>query len=221
MALERAPIRAVIFDMDGVITDSEPLYAEAVNATIDSTPHRLSATDHMAIMGSSIEATWDYVIDRFGLDGGRERWESAYYRAVVRLLSQRADPTPGIYDLLQGLDQRHQKLGLATSSMKEWVDAVLHRLGLLQTFESIATSDMVAEAKPAPDLYLLAARGLKVPPDACLAIEDTPRGIEAAKRAGMRVVALRTKSTAHMDISAADRVLDSLSGFDYSWLQQN
>ena len=64
MALERAPIRAVIFDMDGVITDSEPLYAEAVNATIDSTPHRLSATDHMAIMGSSIEATWDYVIDR-------------------------------------------------------------------------------------------------------------------------------------------------------------
>ena len=77
---------------------------------------------------------------------------------------------------------------------------------------------MVEAAKPAPDLYLLAAGKLGVAPERCLAIEDTPRGIASAKAAGMDAVAVRTESTAGMDISAADYAIDRLSDFDFAWL---
>lgn len=212
------PIHAVIFDMDGVITDSEPFYSEAVNVVLNGSGHRLTGADHNAIMGSSIDYTWTWVMDRFKLPGPSEFWTDKYTREVVRILEEKVEPTPGIYALLDSLGQRKLKLGLATSSQAPWASAILGKLGLKERFQFIATREMVPDAKPAPDLYLLAARGLGVAPAACLAIEDSPRGIQAGKRAGMRVVAVRTGPTAHLDISAADRVIDDLGGFDFAWL---
>lgn len=212
------PIQAVIFDMDGVITDSEPFYGEAVNAALNGTGHRLTAEDHSAIMGSSIDYTWEWVIERFKLKGPAEQWQAKYFREVVHILEEKAEPMPGIYALLDGLCARELKLGLATSSQRAWADAILGKLGVAERFQAIATRDMVRDAKPAPDLYLLAARGLGIRPSACLAVEDSPRGIQAARRAGMPVVALRTASTAGLDISGADFLLDGLDQFDYAWL---
>ncbi len=210
--------QAVIFDMDGVITDSEPFYAEAVNVVLAPLGHRLTDEDHRAIMGSSIDYTWQWVIDRFGLDGDVERWKAPYDVAVEGLLRQKVTPAPGLYALLDALEDRGVKLGLATSSQGNWVEAVLERLDLAGRFGAIATAEMVREAKPASDLYLLAARQLGVAPRACLAIEDTPRGIASAQAAGMATVAVRTEATTHMDVSAAERSIDSLEQFDLSWL---
>ncbi|MDE2723333.1 MAG: HAD-IA family hydrolase, partial [Gemmatimonadota bacterium] len=93
------------------------------------------------------------------------------------------------------------------------------RIGVVTFFEAVATADMVSASKPEPDLYLLAANKLGVSPRNCLAIEDTPRGIAAAKAAGMVSVAVRTESTAGLDISAADYVISSLSEFDFTWVE--
>ena len=210
--------QAVIFDMDGVITDSEPLYAEAVNAVLADRGLFLTREDHRHIMGSSIDYTWTWVMERFGLDGGLEQWEAPYDLAIVDLLGTRSTPAPGLYDLLDGLESRGVKLGLATSSLTCWAEVVLAKLGVAERFPAIAACDMVAEAKPAPDLYLLAAEKLGAEPARCLAIEDTPRGIASARNAGMSVVGVRTESTAHMDISEADFSIQSLGEFDFSWL---
>lgn len=212
--------QAVIFDMDGVITDSEPLYAQAVNLVLTEHGLALTEEDHRAIMGSSIDSTWRYVIDRLGLDGDMARWKAQYDRAVLDLLRRHVTPAPGLYRLLARLEKRGVKIGLATSSQQNWADAVLDRLNLAGRFQAVAACEMVREAKPAPDLYLLAASRLGVPPGACLAIEDTPRGIQSARTAGMTTVAVRTQATAHMDVSAADRVIDSLEEFDMRWLDE-
>ncbi len=210
--------QAVIFDMDGVITDSEPLYGEAVNRVLADLGLFLTEEDHQHIMGSSIDYTWTWVMERFGLDGGLEQWEAPYDLAVVDLLGTRSTPAPGLYALLDGLESRGAKLGLATSSQANWADVVLAKLGIAERFPAIAACDMVAEAKPAPDLYLLAVEKLGAEPARCLAIEDTPRGIASARGAGLGVVGIRTESTAHMDISEADFIIQSLEEFDFSWL---
>ncbi len=212
------PKQAVIFDMDGVLTDSEPFYAKAVNETLAGTPHFLTEEDHRAVMGSSIDDTWQWVMRRFNLEGDIRDWKARYNASVLRILSQRAEPTPGVHEILAAFEARGMKIGLATSSLRVWVDAILARLGLTGRFQSIASADMVQRTKPDPDLYLLAAKGLAVPPSACVAIEDSPRGIQAAKNAGILTIALRTGPTAHMDISAADHVIDRLPAFDLSWL---
>jgi len=206
-------IKAVIFDMDGVITDSELLYGEAVNAVFEGTRYVLTDDDHRAIMGSSIDYTWDWIMRRFDLPGPVERWTQRYDDEVVRLLTDKAEPTPGIYELLDAIQQRHVRLGLASSSQHNWVMAVLGKLGLQDRFEAIASCEMAANAKPAPDLYVLAGQKLGVVPGECMAVEDTPRGIQAAKAAGIYTVALRTGPTAALDISAADLIIDSLGHF--------
>ena len=210
--------QAVIFDMDGVITDSEPLYAEAINEVLASHGHVLTPDDHRAVMGSSIDDTWAYVARRFDIDGPLDPWKAAYDEAVVRLLGSKTEPALGLFELLDALHRLGVKVGLATSSKAVWVEAVLDRLGANGRFQATATCEEVAGAKPDPDLYLLAARKLSVAPERCLAIEDTPRGIRSAKAAGITTVAVRTESTAGLAISEADFIIESLAGFDFSWL---
>ena len=211
--------QAVIFDMDGVITDSEPYYVQAVNVVLADQGLAMTEEDHLAIIGSSIDYTWEWVVRRFGLKEGPEHWKPRYDQAVLHLLSQNATPAPGLYLLLEQLERRNIRIGLASSSQSNWVEAVLVRLGVLARFGALATSGMVANAKPAPDLYLLAAQKLQVEPGGCIAVEDTPRGLQAARSAGMTTIAVRTESTAQMDLSAADRTIDSLEAFDLSWLE--
>jgi len=210
--------QAVIFDMDGVITDSEPLYSEAVNLVLAKAGASLTDEDHRAIMGSSIDFTWQYVIDRFGLEGTLEDWKPSYDHAVVELLSSNVIASDGLGWLLNALKSLGIRIGLATSSQRNWVEAVLSRLAVTDAFDAIATTEMVEQAKPAPDVYLLAATKLGIGPERCIAIEDTPRGIASAKSAGMFVIAVRTGSTAQMDVSAADQVIDNLGHFEMDWL---
>lgn len=210
--------RAVIFDMDGVITDSEPFYAEAINEVLRGTGNTLTREDHEAILGSSIDETWEWVVRRFGLPGAPAHWLGAYDHAVLRLLSSKAEPAAGLYTLLDGIEARGIKIGLASSSQHNWVLAVLARLHVEGRFQFVAACEMVKEAKPAPDLYLLAARGLDVEPSACLALEDSPRGIHAGKAAGMVTIALRSALAASLDTSEADYFIDRLEDFPLAWL---
>ncbi len=210
--------RAVIFDMDGVITDSEPFYAEAINVVLASHGHVLTRDDHRAIMGSSIDYTWEYVIAHFKLNGDVDNWKRQYDKAVVDILRVKAEPALGLYWLLDELDRRKVPFALATSSQPNWAQTITRKLKVEGRFRFIATADMVQHAKPAPDLYLFAARNLDIPPADCLAIEDSPRGIGSAKAASMTTIAIRTPHTAGMDISKADHVIATLHDFDFSWL---
>ncbi len=210
--------RAVIFDMDGVITDSEPFYAEAINVVLASHGHVLTHDDHRAIMGSSIDYTWEYVIGRFKLGGDVAQWKRQYDKAVVDILKVKPEPSSGLYWLLDELERRKVRIALATSSQLNWAQAITRKLNVEGRFSIIATADMVPHAKPAPDLYLFAAKKLGIPVADCIAIEDSPRGIGSAKAANITTIAIRTPHTAGMDISKADHVIATLRDFDFSWL---
>lgn len=211
--------RAVIFDMDGVICDSEPLYAEALDDVLGRHGIVLDPADHRAVIGSSISFTWRYLIDRFELDGDTQIWTQIYDQSVAEVLSTKATASDGLHRLLERLKANGVRIGLATGSTTRWANIILDRLGVVAYFEAIATADMVLASKPAPDLYLLSASKLGISTENCLALDDTPRGIAAANAAGMTTVGVRTESTAGMDISAADYAIDRLEEFDFNWIE--
>ena len=210
--------RAVIFDMDGVITDSEPLYANALDFVLNREGHSLAAEDHRAVMRRSATYTWSYVFERLNLSGGIESWLAKYDKVVSDILATNAAANEGLSWLLLGLASRNIRVGLATGSRLKMIQIILDRLGVTDAFEAIATSDMVAAGKRAPDVYLLAARKLRVSPDQCLALDDSPHGLASAKAAGMTTIAVGPVPTDGMGSTNSDYAINRLTGFDFDWL---
>jgi len=210
--------RGVIFDLDGVIWDGEPRYHEAFNVVLAPYAQRVSDADYNKIIGSSVEAAWDWVRERFSLSEPASVFYRLYNDAVLDLMKQPREPLPGVRELLAELEARGIPVGLASASLRNWVDMTLTGLGLSEAFASTATASEVERSKPAPDLYLLAANGLGIPPEACLAFEDTPSGIASAQGAGMFAVQVRASSTALPPLPEADLVIGKYSDFDVSLL---
>ncbi len=207
---------AVIFDMDGVLTDSEPLYLEAANIVLEPLGRRLGEEQARAFMGSSVTNSWREIAQALGLEGDLEGYTQDYDRELLRLLSQPKDTLPGVRSLIDRLRARGVPLGLASSSWRTWVDTLLRAIGLAGLFDAVIAGDMVASEKPAPDAYLAAANELGVPPSRCIALEDTPTGLAAARAAGMFAVQVRSASSAFPPLPEADLVLDTLEDFDLS-----
>jgi HAD superfamily hydrolase (TIGR01509 family) len=212
------PYRAVVFDLDGVIWDGEPLYHEAFNFVLAPYGQRMSDADYNEIIGRSVEAAWDWVRERFSLSEPPSVFYRLYNDAVLHLMKQPREPLPGIRELLTELEARGIPVGLASASLRNWVDVTLTGLGLSEAFATTATASEVEHSKPAPDLYLLAAKTLGIPPEACLAFEDTPSGIASAQGAGMFAVQVRASSTALPPLPEADLVIGKYSDFDLSLL---
>ena len=212
--------RAVIFDLDGVIWDGEPLYHEAFNVVLAPYGHTVTESDYSQIIGLSVEAAWDWVLKRFSLTESPAVFYRSYDDAVLELMKQPREPLPGVSDLLRQLKARGIPIGLASASLRQWVDTTLGGLGLNGAFATTVTASEVEQSKPAPDLYVTAAEQLGVPPVECLAFEDTRSGIASAKAAGMFAVQVRASSTALPPLSEADMVIDKYADFDLSVLEE-
>jgi HAD superfamily hydrolase (TIGR01509 family) len=208
--------RAVIFDLDGVLWDGEPLYHEAFNVLLEPYGYHLTKDDYDSIIGLSVEGAWDWVRRRFELSMPPADFLRAYNETVLRLLQRPVEPLPGVRALIGDLRHRGVPVAVASTSLRAWVDATLRGLDLEGAFDAVVSATEVANGKPAPDLYLAAAARLNIPPERCLAVEDTGPGIAAAKAAGMFAVQLRAASTALPPLPEADLVLDSLTDFDLS-----
>ena len=217
-AMPSKPIEAVIFDMDGVLADSEPLYHLSLNQVLQAHGHTLTDEDNRIILGTTVEFTWQTLKDRFQLDGDLQDWIGVYDEVLLKNLRENIEPAPGLYALLDRLDGRDLPFGLASSSQGNWVDVILTILGVKERFRVVMSGDMVTDGKPAPEIYLTAAGKLGVEPSRCLVFEDSPHGIQAGKAAGMTVVAVLTEMTQDMDLSLADHHVESLADFDLSLL---
>lgn len=211
--------RAVIFDMDGVLVDSEPAFYDAVNLVLAEEGRSIEFERYRKLIGTSVEETWRGVIAMLGLRGDANGYLRRYGEVLLDCLRQPRPPLPGTEQLLDELHARGVPYALATSSWAQWVDVVLQGAGLQERFRAKATGDMVEHEKPAPDLYLKAAELLGVAPARCVAIEDTPPGIAAAKAAGMYAVQVRAASTAFPPLDAADLVIDTLEYFPVAMLE--
>ena len=200
--------------MDGVLCDSEPLYLEAINVVLATRGLHLSEDENRQILGSTAEETWLWLKKHFRLPDSVAEWLRRYDAAVISTLRGRVTPTPGLVELLPRLKARGLKMAVASSSELAWVHAILDTLRIREYFSAIVSAGDVAHGKPAPDVYLRAARRLGVPPGACLVFEDSPVGLRAARAAGMRAIAILTPYTRGMDLSQADSALGSFLEFD-------
>jgi len=200
--------------MDGVLADSEPVYADAIDAVLASHGKALDPELHERIMGHGVHATWETLIEAMYLPGGVADYLDAYDAELRRRLAELHDALPGVLGLVQRLRERRVPIAVASSSWLAWVEALLGGLGLAQSFDAIASATEVENPKPAPDLYLLAAARLGVEPTRCVAIEDTPTGLAAARAAGMLAIQVRSASTAFAPLPEADLVFESLESFD-------
>lgn len=204
--------RAVIFDMDGVLLDSEPLHHDAVNAVLfeDGLPP-LPLAEYTRYLGTTDEDMWRDLRTTRGLLRRHEYYLSRFNTYVLAAYRQHAIAAPGAIDLLDRLTASGLPLAVASSSRVQWVETCLDTIGIRRYFDDVAGGDMVARGKPDPEIFLLAARRLRVQPASCVVIEDSPAGVTAARRAGMRAIAVCTDYTPSGMVRGAHRTVNSLA----------
>jgi HAD superfamily hydrolase (TIGR01509 family) len=208
-----------VFDMDGVLADSEPVYYAAMNAVLAGLGQQITPEIQRTVMGHGVEESWAAVAAALKLNGPLDQLIELYDGELCRLLAEIREPLPGVRRTIEALRERHVPLALASSSWPGWIDALLGGIGLRGSFDAIVSATMVAHPKPAPDIYLLAADRLGVTPERCIAIEDTPTGLASAKAAGMHTLQVRSSSTAFPPQPDASLVLESLNDFDVGLLE--
>ena len=204
-------IDAVIFDLDGVLIDSEEVWDEARREFVADQGGRWHDDAQRDMMGMSSPEWSGYVREKLGVDLSPERISEEVVARLSDLYRARLPLLPGAREAVERL-AREWPLGLASSSNRELIDLVLDVAGLGRFFRVTVSSEEVSRGKPAPDVYLEAAGQLDVPPDRCAAIEDSQNGIRAASSAGMRVIAIPNPAfpPGEEALAAADRILESL-----------
>lgn len=204
-------VRAVIFDFDGLILDTEePVFRSWVEV-YEEHGAQLPFERWVEIVGST--TTGFHPQRHLEELLGRPLQQEVLDRRVVRRTEfvHAKELLPGVLQHIEEARVLGLKLGVASSSTTEWVSGHLTRLGILDRFDCLRCRDDVAKVKPAPDLYLAMLECLGVRAGEAFAIEDSPNGITAAKQAGLRCVAIPNSITAHLDLSRADVVLSSLA----------
>jgi HAD superfamily hydrolase (TIGR01509 family) len=205
--------RAVIFDMDGVLTDSEPAFFAAINDIIARYGTDIGAEEYAQFIGGATPDTWKGIIELKQLPVTLEDVIEAYEAPLMARLREPRPPLQGARELIGTLRSRGVPIALCTASFSRWADAILAGAGLAGLFDAISTADMVERTKPDPAPYLLAAQKLGVPPEQCITVEDSVAGVTSAMRAGTHVMQLRATATAAQHIDGVARVLGSLADF--------
>ena len=201
-----------MFDMDGVLVDTEHLWDEVREELTGEWGGRYTPEAQEAMMGMSSHEWSRYLHETVGLRESPETINAEVVRRMLARYEVELPVVPGAAEAVRRLADDGYRLAVASSSNRELIDAVLRRLELAALFEATVSSEEVGRGKPAPDVYLEAARRLDVPASRCAAVEDSASGIRAAREAGMRVIAYpnRHYPPAADVLASADVVIDSL-----------
>jgi HAD superfamily hydrolase (TIGR01509 family) len=208
---DRGSIEAVIFDLDGVLIDSETVWAEVRREFAVAHGGRCGPDTQRKMMGMSSPEWAAFMHTELGVPLAPDEIASAVVDEMKRRYGERLPLLPGAVDAVRRLADRWP-LGLASSANRPLIDLVLHQAGLAASFRVTLSTEEVARGKPAPDVYLEVARRLGVAPEHCVGVEDSTNGLRALMTAGMRSVAVPNRDfPPDPDVlSAADVVISSL-----------
>lgn len=212
-------IKAVIFDMDGVIIDSEALWKQAEKEVFTAVGVELS--DELCCI---TECMTTAEVTKFWFD--RFPWQHKSLADVERevvervafLISEKGKGIEGIERLIQELKNRRYKIGLATNSPAVLIQVVLSKLRLERYIDAVASAEHELQGKPNPNVYLTVAKKLNLDPGVCIAVEDSYTGLCAAKNAGMKTIVVRSDLNGKPDFDCADFKINDFSAFDFSFL---
>lgn len=207
---------AVIFDMDGVIIDSEPLYFRVEQELFQSLGIDISQEFHSNLVGLSMRRIWQMIKQQNNLPQSIAELMEIHHRLMIDLIrnSPGLETMPGLLPLLEDLQENQIKCAIASSSSRELIGEILSRLDIIRYFQVIVGGDEMAESKPDPTIFLSAARQLGKKPDQCLVIEDSRNGLLAAHSAGMCCVGLKNPNSGSQNLQEADLIITGLSQLD-------
>ena len=210
---------AVIFDMDGVLIDSEPLWKIAMEQVFSALGSQLTKQDFQRTVGLRLDEVIRYWHQQEGWrDVSPESVEHQIVDKMKALIREHPFPLPGVIETLEFLRQSGKKIGLATSSYETLIDTVLGSLQLTESFDFTHSAEHESHGKPHPAVYLTVSNQLEINPTRCLVIEDSLNGIISAKAARMKVVCIPEK-THHPEpkLSLADYRFETMLDLVNSW----
>ncbi len=202
-------ITTAIFDMDGVITDSEYLHIEAKRQLFSKYNVHLSEARLQQFAGIPFGEIFNSIISEYGLSVTVEKLSSEVESILFRLFKEEGViPVRGVIDFIRHLHSRGIKLAVASSSKKNLVCFGLEQLGIIPLFGAILTAEDISQGKPDPEIFLKAAARLESKPEHCIVIEDAHAGVVAAKRAHMLCLAYQNPKSGDQDLSRADKIIN-------------
>jgi HAD superfamily hydrolase (TIGR01509 family) len=210
-----AALEAVVFDMDGVLVDTEPLHYATACALV--APRDLSMSQYKRFIGTHGFVAWLHETYDIPEDVIRTRSTELFFDQLEAI---GLDAMPGAAPLIKTIRDRGLATAVVTMTQPDWTEATLRAAGLRDLFEVVVTVRDVEHGKPAPDLYLHAASRLGVDPACALAVEDSVHGLTAASAAGMQVVQLRQATFVPDPQPTANAVIDHFDAFDSTWLER-
>lgn len=210
-------LKTVIFDMDGVLIDSEPLHKTTNLKLFSELGFSLTDVEHGSFIGTTSHYMWGKLKNRFNLSLSIEelvKTDRVTYMEYLRS-QKNIGPIDGVKNLIEDLYRNKIKLAVASSSPLDVINTVVDAFQFNNYFDKLVTGDDVKNSKPSPDIFLYAAKLLKVEPDNCIVIEDSYNGLLAAKAAGMKCIGYRNLNSGNQNLSIADMIIDSYKEINY------
>ena len=210
---------AVIFDMDGVIVDSEIHWKTTEGYFLQSLIPGWSMNDQDRIIGLGVHDLYMLLVGTYHLQQTKDQFLAIYQEMAHEIYGQKVSIMEGFAELLLTLNKNNIPVALASSSPGSWIDIMLQRFGLRESFKVVVSADELAGmGKPSPAIYLLTAKRLGVSPDRCIAIADSTNGVLSAKNAEMFCVGFRNGFNDEQDLSRADMIIRKFSELDWLML---
>ena len=201
---------AVIFDMDGVLVDSEPFGFEALRRVMARYGLPYGEEENAEFLGRTTLDSCQILRERHRLPEAAETLADWYVEGMLEQIARGPIPMAGVPEVLRRIRAAGYRMALASSAEVRVIDANLTALGLRPLFDAVVSGTQVARGKPAPDGFLAAAERLGAPPATCLVVEDSRNGLLAAKAAGMRCAVVPCAHTRHQDFGECDHRLAAL-----------
>ena len=203
-------VDAVIFDMDGVLVDSEPLALQAMRQVMERRGVTYTDADNDEFVGRTTLEECQILTTRHRIGADPHDLVREYVAILVGMIREQPRPLPGVPEVLDDLHAAGYRMALASSADPIVIAENVRTLGLGRFFEAIVSGTQVARGKPEPDVFIETARRLRLAPDRCLVVEDSRNGLLAAKAAGMACAVVPCASTRHQDFREADYTLQAL-----------
>ncbi|TDL47384.1 HAD family phosphatase [Paenibacillus dendritiformis] len=204
-------MKAFIFDMDGVIIDSEPIHFEIDVETmkyfgVTIAPHELDR-----FVGMTNPEMWSILKQEYSIPQSVSEITEYQLKSKIELIrSTDLAPIEGIQELIFDLNKNNILIGLASSSPRAFINEVLRKYNFFEYFDSIISGEEVTKGKPAPDIYLEVSNQLNSKPNECWVLEDSKNGVQAAKAAGMKCIGFINQNSGNQDLSRADIIVNNI-----------
>jgi beta-phosphoglucomutase family hydrolase len=213
-------LKAVIFDMDGVLIDSEPFHLVVNEKIFANLGINLGEEEYHGFIGTTHKDMWSTIKKRYNLPQSVPELVNMQVSGNINYIkNEKIEEIKGISDLLSKIALENIKIGIASSSPTEVIELVINKLGISNYFSAIVGGEEIKKGKPSPDIFLKAAKRLDAKPSDCTVIEDSKNGVLAAKAAGMKCVGFKNPNSGNQDLRKADLIADKYDSLNVSTLK--